>query len=183
MKNLSYILCLFALVAMTSCANGPSEDDRSTPVQPNSTSTAAPSATPAATTNPVTPPAASNSDGVFHFTCADGCAGGGAAAGPCAVCGKQLVHNQAYHNTAASTGNPTTTPITTPGAANPIQVSPGAAANQPIQVTPPTAAEPAQNANGVWHFTCANGCAGGGGAVGTCSGCGGALAHNQAYHQ
>jgi len=48
---------------------------------------------------------------------------------------------------------------------------------------PPPPAEPAQNAKGVWHFTCAKGCAGGGGsAAEKCGGCGGALAHNQDYH-
>ncbi len=48
---------------------------------------------------------------------------------------------------------------------------------------PPRPAEPAQNDKGVWHFTCAKGCAGGGGsAADKCAGCGGDLAHNQAYH-
>jgi len=36
--------------------------------------------------------------------------------------------------------------------------------NSNAQITPPTKpAEPAQNAAGVWHYTCPNGCAGGGG--------------------
>lgn len=51
--------------------------------------------------------------------------------------------------------------------------------------TPPDAptAEPAQNAAGIWHYTCGKGCAGGGGSAGTnCATCGGPLAHNQAYH-
>lgn len=48
---------------------------------------------------------------------------------------------------------------------------------------PPRPAEPAQNDKGVWHFTCAKGCAGGGGsAADKCGGCGGPLAHNQEYH-
>ena len=51
----------------------------------------------------------------------------------------------------------------------------------PPTMTPPTA-EPAQNAAGVWHYTCGNGCKGGAGAAGTCGTCGGTLAHNQAYH-
>ena len=51
--------------------------------------------------------------------------------------------------------------------------------------TTPKAAttEPAQNASGVWHYTCAKGCEGGAGAAGNCGTCGGALAHNAAYHQ
>lgn len=46
---------------------------------------------------------------------------------------------------------------------------------------PPTSAP--QNAKGVWHFTCAKGCAGGAGAAGPCGKCGEALVHNQAYHE
>ena len=48
--------------------------------------------------------------------------------------------------------------------------------------TPPATAEPAQNAAGVWHYTCAKGCAGGAGATGPCATCGNTLAHNKAYH-
>jgi hypothetical protein len=55
-------------------------------------------------------------------------------------------------------------------------------AAQPNLATPTTPAEPPQNADGVWHYTCAKGCAGGAGAAGACATCGGALAHNQAYH-
>ena len=54
---------------------------------------------------------------------------------------------------------------------------------QPNAATPnPATPEPAQNAAGVWHYTCNAGCAGGAGAAGTCGTCGGALAHNQVYH-
>lgn len=42
--------------------------------------------------------------------------------------------------------------------------------------------EPAQNAAGVWHYTCSKGCAGGSGTASACSVCGGTLAHNAAYH-
>lgn len=50
--------------------------------------------------------------------------------------------------------------------------------------TPPNATtpEPAQNADGVWHYTCSKGCAGGAGSAGNCATCGGPLTHNQAYH-
>jgi len=46
----------------------------------------------------------------------------------------------------------------------------------------PPAAEPAQNAAGVWHYTCSKGCPGGAGKAGPCATCGGTLAHNSAYH-
>lgn len=46
----------------------------------------------------------------------------------------------------------------------------------------PTALEPAQNANGVWHYICSNRCAGGSGFAGKCVTCGGTLVHNSIYH-
>ena len=114
-------------------------------------------AAPAATTA-TAPPA-----GVEHYTCPNGhVGGGGAIEGSCTQCGTALVHNQAFHaNDAAATPNPATT------ATNPLQ---------------PQTPEPAQNAKGVWHYTCAKGCSGGGGGPGNCASCGGPLAHNQSYH-
>lgn len=53
-----------------------------------------PSSTPSVT--PVTEPA-QNSSGVFHYICPEGHAGGSASPENCAVCGKQLVHNDKYH--------------------------------------------------------------------------------------
>ena len=94
---------------------------------------------------------AQNTAGVWHYTCANGCAGGGGAAGACSNCGNALAHNQAYHS---NTNTPTTTP------------------------TP----EPSQNAAGVWHYTCGNGCSGGAGSATACNSCGTTLAHNSAYH-
>lgn len=49
----------------------------------------------------------------------------------------------------------------------------------PVSGPPPS---PAQNAKGVWHFTCEKGCPGGAGAAGSCAKCGSPLVHNQAYH-
>lgn len=104
-----------------------------------------------------------NPAGVPHYQCPDKCAGGvGAGAGNCPVCGKAMAHNQAFHDTPSNTSASTTSPITAPAA--------------------PKTPEPAQNAAGVWHYTCSKGCAGGAGAAGTCSSCGAALAHNSAYH-
>lgn len=123
-------------------------------------------------TAPPSAPAAAGVAGVEHYICPSGHVGsGGAAQGTCAECGVALVHNQAFHaNAPAATGAP---------AQNPMLQNPGAA-GAPTVAAPPT--EPAQNAAGVWHYTCSAGCAGGGAAAGPCSQCGGALAHNQAYH-
>ena len=96
---------------------------------------------------------AQNTQGVWHYTCSNGCAGGAGSASACNSCGNTLVHNQGYHSN-ANANNPTTTP------------------------TP----EPSQNAAGVWHYTCSNGCAGGAGSAKACNSCGNTLAHNTAYH-
>ncbi|SDB31487.1 hypothetical protein SAMN03097699_0655 [Flavobacteriaceae bacterium MAR_2010_188] len=48
--------------------------------------------------------------------------------------------------------------------------------------TPITSTEPAQNAAGVWHYTCPNGDSGGAGSAVPCAVCGATLAHNSAYH-
>jgi hypothetical protein len=127
---------------------------------------------------PVTPPPpptttaepAQNAQGVWHFTCPKGCKGGAGANGPCPKCSTPLVHNQAYHAGAtpppvqATGGNPTI---------------PTTASTQPQPQSP----EPAQNAKGVWHFTCPKGCAGGAGTTTACAKCGTTLAHNAVYHQ
>jgi hypothetical protein len=58
-------------------------------------------------------------------------------------------------------------------------------ANQPSAATQNPAAagaEAAQNAVGVWHYTCSQGCVGGAGMAGNCNTCGGLLAHNAGYH-
>ncbi len=43
-------------------------------------------------------------------------------------------------------------------------------------------AEPAQNAAGLWHYTCPKGCTGGAGSAVACTQCGTTLTHSQAYH-
>lgn len=51
------------------------------------------------TTSPTPAPSpAQNANGVYHYTCPSGCAGGGAGAGSCSGCGGALAHNQEYHN-------------------------------------------------------------------------------------
>lgn len=106
-----------------------------------------------------TPPA-----GVQHYICPNGHDQGGPGAGTCPECGAELIHNQAYH----STGVPATPPTT-----NTNITIPDASASTP---------EPAQNAAGVWHYTCPNGHAGGAGSQVPCGECGTALVHNSAYH-
>lgn len=109
-----------------------------------------------------------NGNIVYHYLCPDNCAGGGSNInGNCSVCGKKLAHNDLYHNYQQQN-----TPPPPPAGMN--QAAGAAGQN----LTPP----PGQNANGVWHYTCPNGCEGGSGSQGTCVTCGAALTHNQAYH-
>lgn len=161
------VMILSMVLALAACSS-----NGKTPASDLVPSTPGDASAPPASTTTITPqqPAspASNAAGVFHYTCSNGCAGGAGAAGACATCGAQLAHNQAYHDTPA--GAPATTTTTTPNVTS-------------TQITPPTnTPSPAQNAAGVYHYTCSAGCAGGAGAAGTCSNCGGQLAHNQAYH-
>ena len=125
------------------------------------------------TATPATPPPPGqeppqNAAGVWHYTCPKGCEGGAGSATACAKCGTTLAHNQAYHATA---GSPTAAPISVGGD------------NQMTPVTPPPTQEPAQNAKGVWHYTCPKGCDGGAGSAIACAKCGSTLAHNTVYHQ
>ncbi len=132
----------------------------------------------------ITPPASNtpeppqNAAGVWHYTCSNGCAGGAGSATACATCGSTLVHNQGYHSTPAaattSIGGDAAgaTAVGAPAAGLPSTITPNIA-------TPP---EPAQNAAGVWHYTCSNGCAGGAGSATACATCGSTLVHNQGYH-
>ncbi|GGH45680.1 hypothetical protein IA57_10095 [Mangrovimonas yunxiaonensis] len=102
-----------------------------------------------------------NKNIVYHYTCDKGCNSGSNSAGMCSVCGSILTHNPAYHNTQkAAPTNTSSSPFATP-------------TNTPS----------GQNAAGLWHYTCSNGCSGGSGSAGNCSSCGNALAHNAAYHQ
>lgn len=126
------------------------------------------------------PPQAENTSNINpnvpHYICPDNCDGsGGPGAGTCPVCGKDYVHNAAYHQ--APAGGTTTASGTTPAG----EISTTTTTNP--TPAPTRTPEPAQNAAGVWHYTCPNGCAGGGAGAGTCATCGGALAHNAAYHQ
>ncbi len=164
MKSIYLLPFVMALMAFSFSACQDSEGDKIRENARKSLPQPPPPPSPAATPGTATPsPNAAVNANVPHYKCPNNCAGGvGAAAGTCSVCGTTLAHNQAYHN---QTPNPAT-----PNPANP------AATPQP-----PTPS-PAQNAAGVYHYTCSNGCAGGGASAGTCASCGGALAHNPAYH-
>lgn len=155
------ILC--TVVLFTACNNDSDVRDAAREALPEATAaTATPSApaAPAATpsTNPNEP----------HYKCPNNCAGGvGDGAGNCPVCGTALAHNQAYHNNPTPSATPSTT--ITPGTPN---ATPASEANSP-----------AQNAAGVFHYTCPKGCAGGAAGAGSCATCGAALAHNADYHK
>lgn len=168
MKYFTFLLFVFAL--LTSCkSENTLRDNATSPITPNA-STAAP---PAATANVV---------GGAHYICTlTGCTGlGASAAGNCTVCGNALAHNQGFHNQTATPGQTNNAN----GGLSPLFTTPGATpgtTTTPQTITPPTP-EPAQNASGVWHYTCSNGCAGGAGSAVACASCGSTLVHNTAYH-
>lgn len=164
-------LCLSACGSDNSAATDTSATSETAPAPadgaaalPGGLSTEAPApagtnAAPAPTT------AAAPASGVKHYTCPKNCKGsGGDAAGTCPTCGSAYVHNQAFHGQPGNAPTPTAAPTGT--SATPV--------------TPPPS--PAKNAAGVFHYTCAKGCAGGAAAAGKCASCGGELAHNAAYH-
>jgi hypothetical protein len=96
-------------------------------------------------------------------------------------------------NTAATT-DPTTTsttalPANAPAATVPTDPQTNVTAVPNPTVVPDATAntvkkpEPAQNAKGIWHYTCPKGCAGGAGAEQPCAKCSTKLVHNKAYHE
>lgn len=184
MKSIIYLGLIVAFIGVsTSCSDKPV---RPAPVATQSQidGANARAASDATATPATTPEPAQNAAGVWHYTCSNGCSGGAGSAVACATCGSTLVHNQAYHsNTGTTTPPPTTTPsIGATSSANNVLTAPAApGAALPPPITPPVN-EPPQNAAGVWHYTCSNGCAGGAGSAVACATCGSTLAHNQAYH-
>jgi len=155
------VAMFFAAFMLISCGNDSDVRDNAASTLDVPEATADPVAPPTAV--PTVPPATTtpttaSGEAVPHYICPNG-HGGNAAKGTCPQCGAELAHNQAYHN------QPSTTPTT------------------PITPTQPaTNAATGQNAAGVWHYICNNGCEGGTGSAGNCPGCGNPLAHNQAYH-
>lgn len=104
---------------------------------------------------------------VVHYICANKCENSGSdKAGNCPTCNTPYTHNLAFHNNDFLKNGPLNVPKTN------------------LNTTPNTnkSASPAQNASGVYHYTCTNGCNGGAGTATKCTSCGSDLAHNQAYH-
>lgn len=159
-KSLATLL-LCSVLSFYNCKESTkvSKDNISKPEQIKDTSSQA-------KTTPALKEPAQNVAGVWHYTCRIGCPGGSGTATQCKTCGNILIHNTTYHgnNTnAANTSNTNASPMINPSAA-------------------PAKPEPAQNAAGVWHYTCSKGCVGGSGAAGNCTTCSGPLAHKSAYH-
>jgi hypothetical protein len=171
------LLSLFcAGISMISCKDSAEESKTDTPevVSPNSNGdmgvmSPTNQTVPAIQQDPNT--AAGATGGQQHYKCQTaGCAGGGAAAGSCPVCGAELVHNQAFHSQNQATP---ATPSTTPVMIDPATGQPAT----PEQMSPPSA----QNSAGEYHYACPSGHAGAASA-GKCSTCGAELTHNAAYH-
>jgi hypothetical protein len=179
MKNQVFLLLclLIAGLVVPSCKN-----DSPAPANPATTetlttealtlptvtetpATADPAAAATTAATPIEPP--QNASGVWHYTCPKGCKKGGGAAAPCATCGTTLTHNTAYHGGAKPAGEAVPNPAASAGTAP----------------TPTPTPEPAQNKAGVWHYTCADGCAGGAGTASPCAKCSKTLVHNTTYHQ
>ncbi|MCU0347919.1 MAG: hypothetical protein MUC59_13345 [Saprospiraceae bacterium] len=169
-KSLLAILAFCAVGALFSCKN---EGDAARDAAVQSLQSGQPAGDAAA--NPAATPAAEpaqNAAGVWHYTCPKGCEGGAGSATACAKCGTTLAHNAAYHPAPTQEAS---TPVDKPTVTS---LPPGM-----TQVESPIKKEePAQNAKGVWHYTCSAGCAGGAGSATACAKCGKTLAHNQAYH-
>lgn len=139
------------------------------------------------TTPSATPAAAGTNPNVKHYICPNNCEGsGGDAAGTCPVCSSAYTHNAAFHNNPAAGSNPSITSpqiSTSNPSINSSILEGGDGLNPSVTIPPPTSTpEPAQNASGVFHYTCSNGCAGGGGSATPCGTCGTTLVHNTAYH-
>ncbi|WP_298263181.1 hypothetical protein [uncultured Lutibacter sp.] len=107
----------------------------------------------------------------LHYICKNKCENSGSnMAGICATCNTPYVHNAAYHKDEFLKSGPLNVPS---NALNPNQTT-----SAPNKTTP----SPSQNAAGVFHYTCKNGCVGGAASASNCKVCGEALEHNTLYH-
>ena len=169
MKHFTFLLFAFALLISCKSENTLRDNNSNTALPPVTNPTA-----------PAAAPATANVAGGAHYVCTlTGCTGPGAdAAGSCSVCGNALAHNQAWHNQNNNAAGQTNSS----SGLSPLFTNPTPAPGSNPTVTTPATPEPAQNANGVWHYTCSNGCAGGAGSAIACATCGSTLAHNSAYH-
>jgi len=109
---------------------------------------------------------------VQHYICQNNCENSGSeVAGNCPSCKTQYLHNQSFHKDDLLNSGPLKVDNNA--------AQPAAATQAAPQTSQPS---PAQNALGVYHYTCSNGCTGGAGTAANCNACGEALAHNTAYH-
>ncbi|MBY5957667.1 hypothetical protein KUV50_05970 [Membranicola marinus] len=116
-----------------------------------------------------------NSD--FHYICVNNCEGSGAdAAGPCPVCGEELVHNTAFHGANQGANDPGPQIITDDEGSFSSKITPLG------QESGSGTAAPAVTGNASFHYVCSAGCGGGGAAQGPCPSCGAAMSHNDAFH-
>lgn len=115
-----------------------------------------------ATTNPTV--SSGSTSGVFHYSCPNGHAyGADNLGGTCPECGADYVHNDAYHNQNNNNNQITFDP--TPSADSGITTSSSG------------------NTSANFHYACPNGHEQGSDNLGgTCSECGAAFVHSDAYH-
>lgn len=150
---MKYILPIFALLLFISCST--EEKKKETPTEDVPLKE-----------RPIPPnPNVSKTNivGGAHYICPqEHEEGNSAAAGTCPKCQSTLLHNQGYHQAQNNANQPNNGTAAQPNA-------PATTNNGP-------------NANGQYHYTCTNGCAGGAGSAGNCATCGSTLAHNSAYH-
>lgn len=160
-------LFLFMIIGLTACGGDASNEGDNTDSGVENVTQVPSTPDMSNTTPPPTAEPAQNAEGVWHYTCPNGCEGGSGSAVACSNCGTMLVHNKAYHSNGVQDAQIN---MQDP------QINMG-------QQTPPPTPEPAQNASGVWHYTCPNGCDGGAGSASACANCGTQLVHNKSYHQ
>ena len=143
MRILNYILAVFTLVLVISCA------DTKKDIKKTSTTKKT----------------------IQHYYCANKCENsGGDNAGNCPTCNTPYTHNQAFHGSELLQNGPLKVESNLP--------LPSSESNNTIN----RPAEPAQNASGVYHYTCPKACAGGAGSAVNCISCGTLLEHNSFYH-
>jgi hypothetical protein len=105
-----------------------------------------------------------------HYICLNKCENSGSAnEGVCATCNTPYTHNAAFHKDDFMKNGPLNVPSNSQNPSQPINTN---------NAVP----SPAQNAAGIFHYTCTNGCVGGAGSEINCKACGEKLVHNQAYH-
>jgi hypothetical protein len=111
-----------------------------------------------------------------HYVCPDHCSGsGGNEQGKCPVCGKDYIHNDAFHK---QTDNQQQPPSATPD----LNTSP--VINTPPQQQVDIEALKKKGPEYLAHYTCPSYCKGSGGSEqGKCPVCGKDYVHNDAFHQ